>query len=142
MTGVQTCALPISGRVAIKIRFEKEAEIEGADVKKLAEEQTREIEELEANYTLRKSQLDSLQKGALLNETDFRNLPEEYEELITVGMGGPALKALLDEVNLDELIVRLQEEVEGAKGQREKKLLKRLKVLEGMQAAGIKPSRC
>jgi len=129
-----------AGRVAIKIRFEKEAEIEGADVKKLAEEQTREIEELEANYTLRKSQLDSLQKGALLNETDFRNLPEEYEELITVGMGGPALKALLDEVNLDELIVRLQEEVEGAKGQREKKLLKRLKVLEGMQAAGIKPS--
>ena len=109
-----------AGRVAIKIRFEKEAEAEGADVKKLAEEQTREIEELEANYTLRKSQLDSLQKGALLNETDFRNLPEEYEELITVGMGGPALKALLDEVNLDELIVRLQEEVEGAKGQREK----------------------
>lgn len=129
-----------AGRVAIKIRFEKEAEAEGADVKKLAEEQTREIEELEANYTLRKSQLDSLQKGALLNETDFRNLPEEYEELITVGMGGPALKALLDEVNLDELIIRLQEEVEGAKGQREKKLLKRLKVLEGMQAAGIKPS--
>jgi DNA-directed RNA polymerase beta' subunit len=31
------------------------------------------------------------------------------------------------------------EEVESAKGQREKKLLKRLKVLEGMQAAGIQP---
>jgi DNA-directed RNA polymerase subunit beta' len=37
------------------------------------------------------------------------------------------------------LITELSEEVESAKGQREKKLLKRLKVLEGMQSAGIKP---
>ena len=55
-------------------------------------------------------------------------------------MGGTALKALLDEINLPTLIAELTEEVEGAKGQREKKLLKRLKVLEGMQAAGIEPS--
>ena len=129
-----------AGRVAIKIRYEKESEAEGADIKKLAEAQTREVEELEGEYNVKKSQLESLTKGALINETDFRNLPEEYEELVKVGMGGEALKALLDEVDLDALILELQEEVEGAKGQREKKLLKRLKVLEGMQAAGIKPN--
>ena len=55
-------------------------------------------------------------------------------------MGGTALKALLDEIDLEALIIKLGEEVESAKGQREKKLLKRFKVLEGMQAAGIKPS--
>ncbi len=129
-----------AGRVAIKIRYEKESEAEGADIKKLAEAQTREVEELEGEYNVKKSQLESLTKGALINETDFRNLPEEYEELVKVGMGGEALKALLDEVDLDALILELQEEVEGAKGQREKKILKRLKVLEGMQAAGIKPN--
>ena len=129
-----------AGRLAIKMRFEKEAGVDGADVKKLAEEQTRELEELDGSYAVKKTQLESLLKGALLSETDFRNLPEEYEDLIDVSMGGPALKALLDEIDLDALIIKLQEEVEGAKGQREKKLLKRLKVLEGMQAAGIKPS--
>ncbi len=129
-----------AARVAIKMRYEKEAELEGADVKKLAEEQSREVEDLEAGYAAKKVQLESLNKGALITETEFRNLPEEYEELITVGMGGVALKALLDEVDLPTLIAQLQEEVEGAKGQREKKLLKRLKVLEGMQAAGIKPN--
>ncbi len=128
-----------AGRIAIKMRFEREASVENADVKKLAEEQSREIEELDSSYTLKKTQLQSLVKGALINETDFRNLPEEYEELVNVGMGGTALKALLDEVDLPTLIAELQVEVEGAKGQREKKLLKRLKVLEGMQAAGIKP---
>lgn len=129
-----------AGRVAIKIRYEKEAEAEGADVKALAEAQSREIEELNEQYNVKKAQLDSLVKGALINETEYRNLPEEYEEIVTVGMGGTALKALLDEIELPVLIKELTEEVEGAKGQREKKLLKRLKVLEGMHAAGIKPS--
>ena len=129
-----------AGRAAIKIRYEREAEAEGADVKALAAAQTREVEELTEAYTVKKAQLESLVKGALINETDFRSLPEEYEELVHVGMGGNALKALLDEIELPKLIAQLSEEVEGAKGQREKKLLKRLKVLEGMLAAGIKPS--
>jgi DNA-directed RNA polymerase subunit beta' len=129
-----------AGRMAIKMRYEKEAEAEGADVKALATAQTKEIEELEESYTLKKSQLESLVKSAMLAETDYRNLPEEYEELVTVGMGGTAMKALLDEIDLPVLIAQLSEEVESAKGQREKKLLKRLKVLEGMLAAGIKPS--
>ncbi len=128
-----------AGRAAIKMRYERDAEAEGADVKTLAAAQTKEVEELEESYTTKKTQLESLVKGALISETDFRNLPEEYEELVTVGMGGPALKALLDEIDLPQLIAQLSEEVEGAKGQREKKLLKRLKVLEGMQAAGIDP---
>ena len=129
-----------AGRAAIKMRYEREAEAEGADVKTLAEAQSKELEELESNYQTKKSQLESLVKGALINETDYRNLPEEYEELVEVGMGGTALKALLDEIDLPVLIKQLSEEVEGAKGQREKKLLKRLKVLEGMQAAGIRPN--
>ncbi len=127
-----------AGRAAIKIRYEREAEAEGADVKALAAAQTREVEELSESYNVKKAQLESLVKGALMNEIDYRNLPEEYEELVTVGMGGTALKALLDEIDLPVLIKQLGEEVEGAKGQREKKLLKRLKVLEGMYAAGIK----
>ncbi len=129
-----------AGRMAIKMRFEKEAEVEGADVKTLAEQQSREVEDLNESYNVKKAQLESLVKGALLNETDYRALPEEYEELVKVGMGGVALKALLDEIDLPVLIKQLSEEVESAKGQREKKLLKRLKVLEGMHAAGIKPN--
>jgi DNA-directed RNA polymerase subunit beta' len=129
-----------AGRAAIKIRYEREASAEGADVKALAEQQSREVEELNEQYMVKKAQLESLNKGALINETDYRNLPEEYEELVEVGMGGTAIKALLDEIDLPKLIAELTEEVESAKGQREKKLLKRLKVLEGMQAAGVKPN--
>ncbi len=129
-----------AARLAIKFRYEKEAEKEGADVKALAEQQSKEVEDLNESYYTKKTQLDSLNKHALISETDYRNLPEEYEELIKVGMGGTALKALLDEIDLPKLITELTEEAEEAKGQREKKILKRLKVLEGMQSAGIDPS--
>ena len=100
-----------AGRVAIKMRFEKEADVDGADVKELAAAQTKELEDLNESFNVKKAQLDSLVKGALMNETDYRNLPEEYEELITVGMGGTALKALLDEIDLPVLIKDLTEEV-------------------------------
>lgn len=129
-----------AGRAAIKMRYEKEAEAENADVKSLAEQQTKEIEELEDNYVTKKAQLENLIKSALISEIDYRNLPEEYQDLIEVGMGGQALKRLLDEIDLPKLIAQLSEEIESAKGQREKKLLKRLKVLEGMQTAGIMPN--
>ncbi|MGB3023230.1 MAG: DNA-directed RNA polymerase subunit beta' [Candidatus Saccharimonadales bacterium] len=129
-----------AGRAAIKIRYEKDAEAEGADIKKLAAEQTKELEELEAAIESRRTQLGNLVKGSLINETDYRNLPEDYEELITVGMGGEALAALLREIDLSQLIRQLTDEAEGAKGQRKKKIVKRLKVLEGMQRAGISPA--
>ena len=129
-----------AGRAAIKMRYEKEADVEGANIKDLAQAQSREVEELNETYNVKKAQLDSLVKGALINETDYRVLPESYENLVTVGMGGTALKALLDEIDLEQLITQLSEEVASAKGQREKKILKRLKVIEGMHAAGIKPS--
>ncbi len=128
-----------AAKVAIKARMEKEAEAEGADIKALAEAQSKELDDVTAEYLAKKQQLDSLSKGGLISETDYRAMPDEYQDIAEVGMGGLALQKLLDEIKLDELIAELGEEVEGTKGQRKKKLMKRLKMLEGMQSAGIDP---
>lgn len=129
-----------AARDAIKIRYEKQAEdMEGQSLKELAEAQTKELEELDRDYNERKGILTGLNKGAVISEVDYRNLPEEYEDLIEVEMGASAIEKLLKDIDLDVMIAELREELEGVKGQREKKLLKRLKMLEGMQAAGIRP---
>lgn len=125
---------------AIKIRFEKEAEAPEANVKALAEMQTKEIEELTEDFELFRTQLTSLERLHLINETDYRNLPDELRELVKVGMGGAALRDMLMQIDLGELITTLSLEAEDAKGQRKKKLMKRLRLLESMQRAGIKPS--
>ncbi|MBQ3413541.1 DNA-directed RNA polymerase subunit beta' [Candidatus Saccharibacteria bacterium] len=129
----------MAAREAIRLRYEKELEEKNADTKTLAEAQTAELEELEKDYLYRKELLESFQKGGVITEVEYRNLPEEYEELITVEMGATAIKRLLDEIDLDQLIEELRAEEAEAKGQKEKKLQKRLKTLEGMQAAGIRP---
>ena len=130
-----------AAKEAIKLRFEKTAkEDEKADVKVLAEAQTKELEELTVDYELLKEQLTNLEKLRLINETEYRNLPDDLQDLVTVGMGGSSLKDLLEEINLSELIDNLTKEAEEAKGQRKKKLMKRLRLLESMMRAGIKPS--
>ncbi|HKX23833.1 MAG TPA: DNA-directed RNA polymerase subunit beta' [Candidatus Saccharimonadales bacterium] len=129
-----------AAKLAIKTRYEKEAEAEGADVKLLATQQSKELEDLGEEHLRKKTQLESLEKYRLISEIEYRNLNEGYRELVTVGMGGTALRDLLEEIDLDKLIEELTLEAEGAKGQRKKKIMKRLKVLEGMQRAGIKPT--
>ncbi|HEX9679721.1 MAG TPA: hypothetical protein VGA08_03820, partial [Candidatus Saccharimonadales bacterium] len=125
---------------AIKTRYEKAAEAEEADIKALAEAQTKELEEAMQEYNEKKDQLESLEELRLMSEVDYRDLPAEYRQIIKVGMGGEALKALLDAINLDKLIEELGAESEETRGQRKKKIVKRLKVLESMQQADIKPN--
>ena len=129
-----------AAKEAIKLRFEKEAEAKDANIKALAEMQTKETEEVTEEFELYKDQVSSLVRLSLINETDYRNLPAELRALITVGMGGAALRDLLKEIELKELIADLNTEAEDAKGQRKKKLMKRLRLLESMDRAGIKPS--
>ena len=128
-----------AARDAIEIRYKKAAEDKKADTKSLADERNKELEELEKDYQYRKNLLESFKKGGVITEVEYRNLPEEYEDLITVEMGATAIKKMLDEIDLDKLIADLHEEEKEAKGQKEKKIQKRLKTLEGMQVAGIKP---
>jgi DNA-directed RNA polymerase subunit beta' len=100
-----------AAKIAIEARFEKLAEDEGADVKTLAAERTKELEETAAEYELIKSQLDSMQVHALMSETDYRNIPEDMQKFIKVGMGGEAIKAMLDKINteLKEIPARIDE---------------------------------
>ena len=130
----------MAARDAIRLRYEKESKTEGADVKALAEAQTKELEELDEDYNAKKSMLESFKKGGVITEVQYRNLPEEYEDLIEVEMGATAIKKLLDEIDLDRLIEDLKKQEAEAKGQKEKKIQKRLKTLEGMQSAGIRPT--
>ncbi len=129
-----------AAQVAIKSRFETEAKAEDANVKALAEMQTKELEEVQAQYDVLKEQLKALEVLRLISETEYRELDEDLQDLIEVGMGGSALKEMLDIVDLSTLIASLTEESEAAKGQRKKKIMKRLRLLESMQRAGIKPN--
>ena len=132
-----------AAKQAIRLRYNEAAKDKNADAKALVEAESKELDELEQDYKNRKDILTGLKKGAVISEVDYRNLEiehEDYADLIEVQMGATAIKKMLDEIDIEAMIAELTEEAANAKGQKEKKISKRLKLIEGMHTAGIKPS--
>ena len=76
---------------------------------------------------------------AILTEQRADELRERYPGVIHVGMGAEAMLGILERIDLNELSSRLQVEVVSAVGQRRKKAMKRLRVVEALRKSGNKP---
>jgi DNA-directed RNA polymerase subunit beta' len=80
-----------------------------------------------------------LQKKQLLNEKEYREMREKYEDDFEAGMGAEAIKKLLAEIDLDELSAELKAELAHATGQKRVRILKRLEVVEAFRLSGNRP---
>ena len=80
-----------------------------------------------------------LSKYQCLNETEYNDMREKYEDDFKAGMGAESIKELLAEIDLDSLSAELKEELEAASGQKRIRLLKRLDVVESFRLSGNRP---
>ncbi|MBQ6847499.1 MAG: DNA-directed RNA polymerase subunit beta' [Clostridia bacterium] len=80
-----------------------------------------------------------LEKKQLLNEKQYRDMREKYEDDFEAGMGAEAVKKLLSEIDLEATCNELREELETASGQKKIRLLKRLEVIEAFRQSGNRP---
>ncbi|MBQ2704328.1 MAG: DNA-directed RNA polymerase subunit beta', partial [Clostridia bacterium] len=80
-----------------------------------------------------------LEKKQLLNEKQYRDMLEKYEDSFTAGMGAEAIQALLKEIDLEKLSEELKAELEEANGQKKARLIKRLEVIEAFRTSGNRP---
>ena len=80
-----------------------------------------------------------ISKMQILTETEYRDLYEKYEDDFRAGMGAEAIKELLSEIDLDQLYHQINEDLEGASGQKRVRLLKRLEVVESFRQSGNRP---
>src|SRR5258708_5440468 len=90
----------IEGEFKSKIKNVKNAE---------EEEQLKELKEREKNN------LRNLLKYQVISELDFRDLSLKYGEVFEAGIGADAVKKLLEELNFEELIPRLEGEAKNEK---------------------------
>ncbi len=114
-------------------------QIKDAKNAEISEEATKELTDLETNYTNAKTDLSNLAKYQLLPEGRYRELNMKFGQVFKAGIGAEALQLLLEEIDLKKLVKDLRKESEEAQGQKKKKALKRLKLIEGMEQAGIRP---
>ena len=80
-----------------------------------------------------------LEKKQTLSDKEYRIYYEKYGNGFEVGMGAEAIKKLLQEVNIDEEIDKIEKELEGAQEQKRTRLLKRLEILDAFRESGNKP---
>ena len=80
-----------------------------------------------------------LEKLQILNEKEYADMKEKYEDDFRAGMGAEAIKELLEEIDVEELSKQLREELDTATGQKKTKILKRLEVAEAFKQSGNRP---
>jgi DNA-directed RNA polymerase subunit beta' len=129
-----------SARAAIKMRYEEMRKNEGANIDEINALETKESEQLEQSYQTQKDQLDKLVRGGLISEMDYNALSDEHADLIRVEMGAKAIAKFLADVDVAEMIAKLNEEAEKSTGLKAKRIAKRLKTFESLSHAGISPN--
>ena len=80
-----------------------------------------------------------LTKKQLLNESEYRELREQYGNRFRAGMGAEAIKELLEEIDLDKLSEELRTELRESTGQRKVRAIRRLEVVEAFRKSGDRP---
>ncbi len=109
-----------------------------AALKKQLEVQLDQTEEI---YKTVKQMVKKVTKGTILSEDEFLKLDDyNASSHLRVGMGAESILELVSAIDLDELVIKLREEVTESKGAKRLKATKRLRVAEGLRKARIKAS--
>ncbi len=96
-------------------------------------------EEINAAYKTAKSELESLKIGKIISERDYYNLSHRYGNVVRVGIGAEAILELLEKIDADSEIKKLEDEAASLIGLQKRKVVKRIRTLQGLKAASLKP---
>ncbi|MEI7425366.1 MAG: DNA-directed RNA polymerase subunit beta' [Candidatus Moraniibacteriota bacterium] len=97
-------------------------------------------EGLKEIYRSSKEELKSLRKFQIISEVEYFNLSSRYGQVFTAGIGAEAIRKLLEELNMEEEIHKYKEMLSGDEEITDrKKVMKRIKLLNGLVNAKLKP---
>jgi DNA-directed RNA polymerase subunit beta' len=116
-------------------------------IKQEEKDYTDRIEELQQSLAL----LEKIEKRQLINEDQYRalerltevltrRLGQSYEGIFRAGLGGAAIKELLEEIDLEQLARELRNEVKNTQGPKRARAIKRLEVVEAFINSKAHPS--
>ena len=93
------------------------------------------------NYIVIDPKETGLKKGQLLSEDRYREALDEYGTKFEAGIGAEAVKAMLENIDLDVIYNELKEDIRATKSAAKKlKLSKRLKIVDALRRSGVDPT--
>ena len=96
-------------------------------------------DELEEELASQIDDLESLSVGGLLTESRYRELRDLCAGIFEAGMGAEAVLQVLGKLDIEDLREHLREEMQSTSGQRRKKAIKRMSVVEAFRNSGNRP---
>ena len=118
----------------------KDEEARKEEEERLMREHEETMEVLESGYALAQDELAALEPMQIITEAKYRELREKYSSVFEAGVGAEAILEIISKLDLNQLAADLEKEAKETTGQRRRKALKRLNLVEGFRKAEISPS--
>ncbi|HOI97222.1 MAG TPA: DNA-directed RNA polymerase subunit beta' [Candidatus Pacearchaeota archaeon] len=97
------------------------------------------LDELRDARDRAKSELASIEFMRVISEAEYRNLSLKYGQCFSAGTGAETVRKLCEKIDLAEAVKNLKVQLETATPEEKRKIYIRLKLLQGMHQAGIRP---
>ena len=86
-----------------------------------------------------KEEISNIKPLNILSEIEYQELSLKYGEIFTAGTGSETLLNIFEKVNFKKEISNLKKELENSPAGEKKRILRRLRLFQGMEKAGIRP---
>ena len=129
-----------AGQKITDLQLENDAELEAE-----RERLRRDAEGAKDDIRKQRDEIESIKPLMTLSENDFRYLDERYGSgsrggrIFHAAMGAEAVRDIIGRMDLEELARALHIEVRTTSGQRRKKAIKRLRLIEAFRRSGTRP---
>jgi len=117
----------------------KEAKKDKKYQTQLEKEFAKRIEELDEQHKAAKDELNGIEVGKVYSELEYRNLSMKFGHVFKAGTGAESIRDIISNIDLKALIEDLEGELKKASGQKQKKIIKRIKLCGSLLKAEINP---
>lgn len=124
---------------ASKMTSEAASQKDKAKIDKIEKDAAQKLDELDEQNKKTKEQLDSIRITTIYSELEYRELSTKFGQIFKAGIGAEAIRHIIQNLDLEKLIKELEKDLTKATGQKQKKIIKRLKLAGSLLKADIKP---
>jgi len=97
------------------------------------------LSKLEQAFEIAKRELKELKPLQIISESQYQDLSLKYGQVFEASIGAEAIEQLLKQIELKHEIKALENEAKEAVPVKQRKVVRRLKLLKSLQAVGLRP---
>jgi DNA-directed RNA polymerase subunit beta' len=113
-------------------------EKEGSKQDKMEKGYASKLEELDEQHRSTKEELEGIKIGKIYSELEYRDMSMKFGQIFKAGIGAEAIRTIIQNLDLNKLTEQLEKDLKKASGQKQKKIIKRIKLAGSLMKASIK----